>query len=63
LAKEKKLEGRVFLVPKYGIDLLEKSREDLLTKPSPSPSPTASPIAGKVPRMPPAPVHTGTPRS
>ncbi len=50
LAKEKKLEGRIFLVPKFGIDLLEKSRMDLLATPTPSPNPTGSPSAGKVPR-------------
>ncbi|HEX4667781.1 MAG TPA: DUF4340 domain-containing protein [Chthoniobacterales bacterium] len=45
LAKEKKLEGRIFLVPKFGIEQLEKNRPDLLApKPTltPSPSPAAS---------------------
>ena len=46
LAKEKKLEGRTFLVPKYGIDQLKKNRADLLAAkptPTPSPSPTVVP--------------------
>ena len=46
LAKEKKLEGRIFLVPKFAIEQLEKPRADLLTPkttPTPSPSPAASP--------------------
>jgi hypothetical protein len=43
LAKEKKLEGRIFLVPKFGIEQLEKPRADLLAPkatPTPRPSPT-----------------------
>jgi Domain of unknown function (DUF4340) len=43
LAEEKKLEGRIFLVPKFGIEQLEKSRADLLAPkatPTPRPSPT-----------------------
>ena len=47
LVTEKKLEGRIFLVPKFGVDLLEKSRVDLLATPTPSPSPTGFPNAGK----------------
>src|SRR5262249_32484713 len=62
LAKEKKLEGRIFLVSKYGIDLLEKNRSDLLAKPSPSPSPTISPAAVKPPAKP-SPIHARTPKS
>ena len=45
LAKEKKLEGHTFLVPKFGIEQLEKNRADLLaskTTPTPSPAPSAS---------------------
>jgi len=43
LAKEKKLEGRTFLVPKYEIDQLKKNRADLLAaKPTPTPSPSPS---------------------
>ncbi len=45
LGKEKKLEGRIFLVPKYGIDQLKKKRADLLATPSPTPSPSPSPVA------------------
>ena len=41
LTKEKKLEGRTFLVPKYAIDQLKKNRADLLAaKPTPTPSPS-----------------------
>ncbi len=46
LAKEKKLEGRIFLVPKFGIEQLEKKRAELLAAqpgPTPSPSPSAKP--------------------
>jgi hypothetical protein len=50
LAKEKKLEGRIFLVPKFGIEQLEKTRSDLLAPkatPAPSPSPSSpSPSPG-----------------
>jgi Domain of unknown function (DUF4340) len=45
LASEKKLEGRTFLVPKYGIDQLKKNRADLLAAPTPRPSPSPSPVA------------------
>ncbi len=44
LAKEKKLEGRIFLVPKYGIDQLKKNRADLLATPTPTPSASPSPV-------------------
>ena len=40
LAKEKKFEGRIFLVPKPGIEQLAKNRSDLLAS---NPSPTSSP--------------------
>ena len=40
LTGEKKFEGRIFLVSKYGVEQLEKNRADLLApKPTPSPSP------------------------
>jgi hypothetical protein len=45
LSSEKKLEGRTFLVPKYGIDQLKKNRTDLLATPTPAPSPSRSPAA------------------
>ena len=45
LASEKKLEGRVFLVPKYGIEQLKKNRADLLATPTPAPTPSRSPVA------------------
>ena len=45
LASEKKLEGRTFLVPKYGIDQLKKNRADLLATPTPAPGPSHSPVA------------------
>jgi uncharacterized protein DUF4340 len=38
LASEKRLEGRTFVVPKYGIDQLKKNRADLLATPTPGPS-------------------------
>lgn len=47
LAKEKKFEGRTFLVPKFGIEQLEKNRSEFLApkpSPTPSPSPTAAPV-------------------
>jgi Domain of unknown function (DUF4340) len=46
LAKEKKFEGRIFLVPKFGIEQLEKNRSELLA-PKPSPSPNPSPTANE----------------
>jgi hypothetical protein len=46
LAKEKKLEGQTFLVPKFGIEQLEKNRADLLA-PKATPTPSPSPAAGK----------------
>ena len=42
LAKEKKLEGRTYLVAKFGIEQIEKSRSDLLA-PRMTPSPTPVP--------------------
>jgi hypothetical protein len=42
LAKEKKLEGRTFLVAKFGIEQIEKKRSDLLA-PEMTPSPTPAP--------------------
>jgi hypothetical protein len=44
LAKEKKFNGRIFLVPKLGVEQLEKNRSDLLA-PKPSPTPSPSPAA------------------
>lgn len=45
LAKEKKLEGRIYLVEKSVLDPLLKARDEFLNKPSPTPSPSPSPVA------------------
>ena len=42
-ASEKEFEKRIYLVPKYNLDLLLKDRADLLAKPTPSPTPSATP--------------------
>lgn len=42
LTTEKKFEGRIFLVPKYGVEQLERKRADLLA-PKPTATPSASP--------------------
>ena len=55
LAKEKKLEGRIYLVDKSLLDPLLKPREEFLNKPSPTPSP--SPVAITSP----SPMASGTP--
>lgn len=40
LTREKKLEGRIFLVPRYTIDSLLKERSSLVSTPNPSPGPS-----------------------
>jgi hypothetical protein len=50
LKEGKKLEGRIFLVPKFSVAQLEKTRSELLApKPTPTPSPTASPTSTQSP--------------
>ncbi len=51
LTKEKKFEGRPFLVNKYSIDQLLKNRGDLI-KTEPSPAPSAPPPNPKIPLTP-----------
>ena len=58
LAREKKLEGRVFLVAKTTIDQVVKERAALLAQPSPSPSP-ATPAAPAPPGVTTSPVAAG----
>ena len=42
LAKEKKFEGWIYLIPKYGVEQVEKNRADLIAaKPTPTPAPSA----------------------
>jgi hypothetical protein len=46
LAKEKKVEGWTYLLPKYGVEQVEKNRADLFApKSTPSPTPSASPAS------------------
>ena len=58
LAREKKREGRPFLVNKFAVEQLLKSRADLL-KAEPSPTPSASPTPG----APGKPAASPTPRA
>jgi hypothetical protein len=41
---EREFEKRIYLVPKYNLDILLKDRADLLAKPTPSPMPSATPL-------------------
>ena len=43
-ASEREFEKRIYLVPKYNLDILLKDRADLLAKPTPSPVPSATPL-------------------
>ncbi|HEY3662726.1 MAG TPA: DUF4340 domain-containing protein [Chthoniobacterales bacterium] len=67
LAKEKKFEGRPFLVNKFAVEQLLKNRADLIkTEPSPTPSaapgkPLVSPPVRALPPKPPAGKATRTP--
>src|SRR5262249_7702389 len=55
LAKEKKVEGWTYLLPKYSVEQVEKNRADLLApKSTPTPTPSASPAPNLPPSLKPA---------
>jgi hypothetical protein len=49
LAREKKLEGRVFVLPKHAIEPLLKDRASMIAVPPPTPTPMPAPAAAALP--------------
>lgn len=60
LAREKKFEGRPFLINKFAIEQLLKNRTDLI-KTEPSPTPSLAPVPGAPGRVPTSPIPRALP--